>query len=353
MKNCHLPSPKVLKTMGLLVLVAFSGSRLLAGGAFLLVHPEGLLNGWELSADNNDPIQPNQADYYVNPADEPYAVNRIHYNPQVPEVDANLLQGEETGTNPRMLSLVDDDSNPFSGPMSYVTDIDAATTYLRAHGWEAILVKIGKGYPNLELESIHEDRLIFLGGLPETNPFPNDRSFSLMELTTNIPRCVLLRNNHAWEDAISPTPNTLINNDMQQVVATIPDNVPQKIAWLDEDDLGNTGQVSETVTDLGAEADGAAAAESYKQVEGNASAIVQMQVWPNPTHGQLQARIDGLDQETLIFQVLSIDGQVLSSHAGADGAATFDLSQLAAGTYYVRAVAGGGRSWSTPVILQR
>lgn len=339
--------------MGLLTLIALSYARLLAGGGFLSVHPEGLLNGWQLAVANNDPMQPMQHIYYVNPAYEPYAVNRINYNPQLPEVDAYLLQGEQTDTHPRTSSLLNDDSNPFSGPMSYVTKPDAAAAYLHAHGWDAILVKIGKGYPNLVLESIQEDRLVFLGGLPETNPFPNDSSFSLIEMPTNLSRCVLVRNNPAEQDWMTAQTNSLIDNNIQQQITAIPDNVVQEIVWLDEGDFGNIVQVLETNADLSDEPEAAATEEAYKQEEAIESAILEIQAWPNPTRDGFQVKIQGFEGETLTLQVLSSEGQLLMSRVDVVGAAGFDLSQYAAGTYYVRALTASGRTWSTPVILQR
>lgn len=340
--------------MGLLMLVALSSSRLLAGGGFLSVHPEGLLNGWELAGANNDPMQAMQHIYYVNPAYEPYAVNRINYNPQLPDVDADLLQGEQTDNNPRILSSVNDGRNPFSGPLSYGTKPDEAMAYLHAHGWDAILIKIGKAYPHLMLESIQEDRLVFLGGISEMNPFPNDPSFSLIDLPTNLPRCMLVRNNPAEVDWMTAqADNSLIDNNIQQQITAIPDNIEQEIVWLDEEDFGNTGAVLETNADLSEEPEAAATEEVYKQEEAKESAILEIQVWPNPTRGEFQVEIQRLEEEALTFQVLSTEGQVLASKAGVNGAVRFDISQYAAGIYYVRTLSVSGRSWSKPVVLQR
>lgn len=91
------------------------------------------------------------------------------------------------------------------------------------------------------------------------------------------------------------------------------------------------------------------AVESYKQVE--AAPALQLSAWPNPSTGRFSTSLHGSSGQSIVFQVMTVDGKVIRSASTDSETVAFDLSDQPAGNYFVKATAASGQTWAKSVII--
>ena len=95
----------------------------------------------------------------------------------------------------------------------------------------------------------------------------------------------------------------------------------------------------------------APSAESAERF-GEASAVLRISTWPNPTQGIVNAEIEGFDAQNLKWRIVSQWGEVVQFGEINGTEASFDLGGKAAGIYYLT-VSDGKKQLSKEILLQR
>jgi hypothetical protein len=107
--------------------------------------------------------------------------------------------------------------------------------------------------------------------------------------------------------------------------------------WLDEEPLVEATEAQ------------AIADESNKQVE--AVPALQLSAWPNPSTGRFSTSLHGSSGESIVFQIMTVDGKVIRSASTDSETVAFDLSDQPAGNYFVKATAASGQTWAKSLII--
>ncbi len=89
-----------------------------------------------------------------------------------------------------------------------------------------------------------------------------------------------------------------------------------------------------------------------KQSEAGAAIIARLKTWPNPSNGRFQAAMEGLPGESFTYRVLDAAGNIVLELKATHEATDFDLSHLAAGSYYLQAMSEAGKIYSSSLVFQ-